>query len=81
MNPTAIDKMSWHMKSSTVVMAHLLAQEVIVIIGCKILCSRSMTAERLAVTDFLQVVETTGDAAVSVGVERIKIDRCSAVNA
>lgn len=62
-------------------MAYLLTQEVIVIIGCKVLCGRSMTAERLAVTDFLQVVETTGDAAVSIGVERIKIDGRAAVNA
>lgn len=61
-----------------------LVQEIVVVVGCEIrevgFCA-GLAAERLAITDLLQVVQAAGDAAVPGGVERVERDAGSAVHA
>lgn len=61
-----------------------LVQEIVVVVGCEIrevgFCA-GLAAERLAITDLLQVVQAAGGAAVPGGVERVERDAGSAVHA
>lgn len=57
------------------------SQEIFIGIGCEVGSRACLAAERFAVADLLEVVQTAGDAFVAVGVECIEVDRSSAVNA
>lgn len=51
-----------------------LAEEVVRLIGCKVIGCTHAPTKRLAVTDLLQVVQPTGDALVAIGVECVEVD-------
>ena len=56
-------------------------QEIFVHIGGKIGRSAGLAAERLTVTDLLQIVQPAGDALVAVAVEGVEIDAGTTVYA
>ena len=49
-------------------------QEVIVQIRSEVISRRGSAAQKLSVTNFLDIAQTTGDAAIAVGVEGIEVD-------
>ena len=51
-----------------------LLQEVVRVVGGEVGSSAGLAAERLAVTDFLQVVQAAGDALIAVRVEGVRFD-------
>lgn len=55
-------------------------KEIVIFVGRKVGFGACLAAERFAVTDFLQVVQPAGNAAVSVAVESVKVDGSSAVD-
>ena len=55
-------------------------KEIVIFVGGKVGFGVCLAAERFAVTDFLQVVQSAGNAAVPVAVESIKVDGSSAVD-
>lgn len=56
-------------------------QEIFVHIGGEIGCCAGLAAERLTVTDLLQVVHPAGDVLVAVAVEGVEIDAGTTVHA
>ena len=61
--------------------AFVSVQEIVIIVnvGKIVLCS-CLSAERFAVCDFLEIVQTAGNTTVTVAVESIETNACSAVN-
>ena len=57
-------------------------KEIVVVIVhvCEIILSTGLAAERSAIGNLLKVVQTAGDALVSVGVEGVEVDGSSAVD-
>ena len=58
-----------------------LRKKIVIVISVEVGFGRSLTAERLTITDFLKVVQTAGNAAVTVRVESVEVDGRSAVHA
>ena len=58
-----------------------LRQEIFIRIGGEVRCCAGLAAEGFAVTDLLQVVQPTGDALVTVGVESVEVDAGTTVYA
>ena len=58
----------------------LSGQEILFILICKVILCTGLAAQRLAVTDFLQIVQAAGDSLVAIGIESIKIDARPAVH-
>ena len=59
----------------------LLGQEILFILICKVILRTGLAAQRLAVTDLLQIVQAAGDSLIAVRIECIKVDACPAVHA
>ena len=55
-------------------------QEVLVVVGRKVILGAGATAHRFAVTNLLQIVQPAGDAAIAVGVEGVQGDAGPAMN-
>ena len=58
----------------------LLRQEILFILICEIVLRTGLAAQRLSVTDLLQVVQAAGDSLIAVGIESIKVDARPAVH-
>lgn len=50
-----------------------LSQEIVIGESAEVICRRGLAAERLTVTDLLDVAQTTGDTLVAVGVESVEV--------
>ena len=68
-------------KTIVVIVPIRLIQEIVLFLGCEVVFCSGLAAERLTVTDLLQVVEAAGDALVAVRVEGVEVDAGSAVDA
>lgn len=58
----------------------LLRQEILIILVCKVILCTGLSAQRLTVTDLLQIVQAAGDSLIAVGIESIKVDARPAVH-
>jgi len=56
-----------------------LSEEILVVVGGKIILCTGFTAEGFAVANFLQVVQATGNTFIAVTVESVEIDARSAI--
>lgn len=57
-------------------------EEIILIVRCiKVILCTTLAVERFAVADLLKIVQAAGNAFVTVAVEGVQVDGCSAVNA
>ena len=59
---------------------HFLRQEIVFCIGGEVGLSGGLTTQGFTGTDELQVIQTTGNALVTVAVESIEVDACTAVH-
>ena len=57
-----------------------LREKVIIFLSAEIILSSGLSAERFAVRDLLQVIQTTGNPTVAVAVESIQADGGPAIN-
>ena len=55
-------------------------QEIVIVIGVKVILRTTATAQRLAVADFLQIVQSAGDSTVAVAVEGVHRDTGAAIH-
>lgn len=53
---------------------------VVIVHVCEIILCTGLAAERLTVTELLEIVQTAGDTLVAVGVEGVEVDGRSAVD-
>lgn len=59
-----------------------LIEEIIFIVrSCEVVLSPGLASEGLAVTDFLQIIQTAGDALIAIAVESVEVDAGSAIYA
>ena len=54
---------------------------IVIVLGREVILGTALAAERLPIGDLLKVVQTAGDAAIAVRVERIQVDARPAVDA
>ena len=57
-----------------------LIKEIIIVISCKVRFSKSLTTQRLTITNLLQIVKTAGDALITRAVESVEADAGATVD-
>lgn len=58
-----------------------LSQEIVISESAEVICCRDLAAERLTVTDLLDVAQTAGDTLIAVGVECVEVETDTGVAA
>ena len=66
---------------ATCLIVSLIEEIILIVRSCKVIFSPGFASEWLAVTDFLQIVQTAGDALIAVAVESVEIDAGSVIYA
>lgn len=58
----------------------LLVEEILIVRSCKVIFCTGLAAERSAVCNLLEIVQTAGNALVAVGVECVEVDRSTTLD-
>ena len=68
-------------RAATCLIVSLIEEIILIVRSCEVVLSPGLASEGLAVTDFLQIIQTAGDALIAVAVESVEVDAGSAIYA
>ena len=68
-------------RAATCVIVSLIEEIILIVRSCEVIFSPGLASEGLAVTDFLQIIQTAGDALIAVAVESVEVDAGPAIYA